>query len=325
MSAFLGLKMKYNYLIGLLTIPFLANANSNPSFSEVKIGFEAIHYSESLGEVAGLGRLEQSVSVMNPAIRQISYSGINENWGFYIESAATIATEIETETWGIGEFGDIQENAFKLKANEIGVKAAYNLSKAMQFTFGGKIYTSSFTRSNFKFVQPGANAFDKALIALADPSDDVVARFVLPGQGYDDRDSAQQNNPNYLVPVVSVSEDQMGVLLVAALRYDSHLADSFNKVSWYIDGELSTPMYSQTQNTQYETTTLTDSFNGYGVSAKAGVRYHVFDNMALMLGVDALYKERKAVTDTLDSGGRVRVPEIEYSNVAVTAGIHWSY
>ena len=87
----------------------------------------------------------------NPAIRQISYTGIDDDWGFYIESAATISTEIETETWHLAE----RYSVFKT-ANEIGFKGAYNFSKAVQFTLGTKFFTSSFTRSNFAFVQPGA-------------------------------------------------------------------------------------------------------------------------------------------------------------------------
>ena len=107
----------------LLLLPLSGSALAvNPSFSEVRLGFETISYSETLNDVAGFGKLSQSIDVTNPAIRQISYTGIDDTWGFYIESAATISTEIETETWHLAEFGDIQENAFKTKANEIGFK-----------------------------------------------------------------------------------------------------------------------------------------------------------------------------------------------------------
>jgi len=316
--------MKKILYITALAATCSVQAAKHPSFSEIKIGFETIGYSEALGDVAGLGALSQSIDVTNPVIRQISYSGINESWGLYIDSAATISSEIETETWSIGEFGEVQENVFTMKANEIGIKAAYNWSNALQLTLGSKIYTSSFTRSHFNFVNPGATAFDLALQNLAEPGEDAP-RFTLPGQSGDQAGVPIQNNPSYLVPVVAVSEDQMGILLVAGARYDSHLVDSFNNISWYAEGEISTPMYSRTQNTKYETTTLTENFNGWGASVRFGARYHILDNTAIIVGVDALYKERDAVTDTLDGGGRVRVPEIEYSNVSFSAGIHWSY
>ena len=80
----------------LLLLPLSGSALAvNPSFSEVRLGFETISYSETLNDVAGFGKLSQSIDVTNPAIRQISYTGIDDDWGFYIESAATISTEIE--------------------------------------------------------------------------------------------------------------------------------------------------------------------------------------------------------------------------------------
>lgn len=299
-------------------------ATPKPSFSEIRVGFENVGYSESLGDVAGFGALSQSINVTNPAIRQISYTGMNDDWGFYIESAATISTDITTETWYMGEFGAIQENAYKIKANEIGFKGAYNFSRAVQLTVGTKLYTSSFTRSNFAFVQPGAGEFDQALMALSDDPNNP-ARFTLPGMNAGGNTDEQQSYDSQLQPVISVSEDQMGILLALGARYDSRLEDSFNNFSWYVEGELSTPMYSEIQNTQFNTTTLTDSFNGWGAFARTGVRYQIKQHIAIMAGVDAYYKERDVVTKNLENGQRLRVPEVEYTNVSLTFGLQWSY
>jgi len=302
-----------------------ALANTQPSFSELRIGFENITYSETLSDVANLGRLSQSVSVTNPVVKQVSYSGINENWGFYIESSTTLSADITTEAWSIGEFGNIQENAFKIKVNDIGGKVAYHYSTALQFSVGSKIYTSSFTRSNFDFVQPGAYAFDQKLItlSLAENSDEI-ARFLLPSQNTSDADTPQQVLNNKILPVVSVSEDQMGVLITTGVKYDTRLQSSKN-FSWYIEGEVSLPVYTEVQNTQHNTTILTDYFNGWGVSARVGMRYHFTDNIALIFGVDGLYKERDTMTKVIDNGSRLRVPNIEYSNIAYTTGIYWRY
>ncbi len=309
----------------LFLLPFSSSVLAvNPSFSEVRVGFETISYSETLNDVAGFGKLNQSIDVTNPAVRQISYTGIDDNWGFYIESAATISTEIETEMWYMDDFGAIQENAFKTKANEIGFKGAYNFSQTVQFTLGTKFFTSSFTRSNFAFVQPGATAFDEALIALSDDPNNP-ARFTLPGMNSGNNTGEQQDYASQLRPVISVSEDQMGILLTIGARYDSRLQKSFNKYSWYIETELSTPMYSEIQNTQFETSTLTDSFNGWGVMGRVGMRYQVLSHIALIGGIDAQYKSRDIVTKNLENGQRLRVPEVEYSNVSFALGLQWSY
>ena len=117
----------------LLTSAFLSTtalAAPNPSFSEIRLGFETIEYQETLGNLAGITNLKQDASVTNPTIRQLSYTGIDDNWGFYIDSAATVATEIDTEVWSTSDFGAIQQNDFKTKANEIGFTAAYNITKA---------------------------------------------------------------------------------------------------------------------------------------------------------------------------------------------------
>ncbi|MCF2858811.1 autotransporter outer membrane beta-barrel domain-containing protein [Pseudoalteromonas sp. SMS1] len=315
--------MKYTFaLVGILG-SCNALAAPLPSFSEIRLGFETIDYNESLQDVAGFGQLSQSISVTNPAVRQLSYTGVDDEWGFYIGSAATISTEIDTETWSLRNFGAIQQNDFKVKANELAFTAAYNYHSAIQLTFGMKIFTSSFTRSNFRFVNPGATDFDNALKALPRDEGDPVPRFDLPGQAKDG-DDALQNNPASLVPVISVTEDQMGLLATVGARYDSKILQPNETISWYVEGELSTPIYSRIQNTQFETTTLTESFNGWGIMARAGVRYQLVEHIALMVGVDAYYKERDTVTEELN-GRRLRVPEIEYTNVSLTAGLQWSY
>lgn len=309
----------------LIMCCFSVCAEKNLSFSELKVGAENISYAEALADIAGLGKLSQSIDVTNPTVRQISYSGINEYWGFYIESSATVATEIATEQWSIGDFGEVQQNAFKIKANEIGAKVAYNFNRTLQITLGGKIYNSSFTRSNFAFIQPGAKAFDDALIALPRDEGDAVPRFNLPGQTLSDAQTPQQELDNDVSPVVSVTEDQMSVLLNTSIRYDTHMIKTDSDFSWFFEGEITIPLYNEVQNTQLKTVTLTDSFNGWGVMSSLGIRYHFAKDIALVLGVDALYKARNSITVYLENDRRVRVPDTEYSNIALSTGIFWSY
>ncbi|MGS0498139.1 hypothetical protein CWB85_12095 [Pseudoalteromonas sp. S1727] len=315
--------MKLFLLPSIILFSASIYATPNPSFSEIRVGFESVGYSETLGDVAGFGQLSQSIDVTNTTIRQVSYSGLNDDWGYYIDSATTFIPEIETETWSMGEFGAVQENAFKIRSSEVGAKAAYNFSQAVQITAGIKFFTSSFTRSNFSFVQPGADAFDQALMAISDDPNNP-ARYTLPGMD-GGHTGAQQDYTSNLSPVISVSEDQMGILLSLGARFDSRLQDSFNKYSWYVEGEVSSPMYSQIQNTQFETTTLTDNFNGWGVFARAGMRYQVLQHVAIIAGIDANYKTRDVVTENLANGQRLRVPEVEYTNIAYTFGVQWSY
>lgn len=319
--------MKKALILSSVLVSSSAIAAPNPSYSEIRLGFETIDYNEQLGSVAGLTGLSQSATVSNPAIRQLSYTGINDDWGYYIGSSATLATSIDEEVWSTDKFGDIQKNDFKMKANEIELTAAYNFSKAIQFTFGARIHTSSFTRSGFAFVRPGAEQLDEALKALRYTDEDtgveVVPRFDLSGQRKGANDPLA-DNPSYLTPVVSVTEDQLGFIGAAGIRYDSRLADAFNDFSWYAEAEVSTPIYSRVQNTSKAAVTLTDNFNGWGVMARAGIRYQLVEHISVMLGVDGQYKERDAISEEVNDQ-RSRVPNIEYSNVSISAGLQWSY
>ncbi|KNC68337.1 autotransporter outer membrane beta-barrel domain-containing protein [Pseudoalteromonas ardens] len=311
-----------------------AVAAPNPSFSEIRLGFESIEYSEALNDLSGLGRLTQDAKVRNPTIRQLSYSGINDDWGVYIGTAATIYPGLDTETWYVNDFQDpndsavthqfgaVQHNDFKLKSNEIAMSAAYNMTRALQVTMGGRIFTASFTRSDFRFAQPGAGQFDQVLQSAPRGDGDPVARFNLPGQNNTGTGDLE-GLPGNLQPAVSTTEDQLSIIAAAGLRYDSKLQEPSNKFSWYADAEVTLPVYTRVQNTRTIERTLSETFNGWGVQGRAGVRYQVFESIAVMAGLDVSYKERDAISES--DGSRRTVPDIEYTNISLSAGIQWSY
>jgi hypothetical protein len=320
-----NMPMNRSAVLLCFVLSFVARADVQPSISELRIGFENITYEEKLTDVAGFGKLQQSAQVINPMVRQLSYTGISAQWGVYIDSAATLASSVDEEIWSIEGFDAIQSNAFKMNANEIGVRLNYHFSSELEFAVGGRLSTFSFTRSNFAFVQPGAKQFDDALIALPRNEGDPVPRFLLPGQNVSDADTPQQDLNSSALPVVSVSEEQLALLMVASVRKDTRNTRANTKFSWYTEAEVTTPIYSQTQNTQFNTLTLRDSFNGWGITGRLGLRYHMSNTLALIAGLDCVLKSRSVVEKTLESGKRLRVPELTYSNISYSVGIHWVY
>ncbi|MFM9596986.1 hypothetical protein ACKI1O_47430, partial [Streptomyces scabiei] len=58
---------------------------------------------------------------------------------------------------------------------------------------------------------------------------------------------------------------------------------------------------------------------------RIGMRYQVMQHIAIIAGIDAQYKSRDIVTENLENGQRLRVPEVEYSNVSFALGGQWSY
>ncbi|ALU43736.1 hypothetical protein [Pseudoalteromonas rubra] len=326
--------MKKLLIMACCVMTGTAVAAPNPSFSEIRLGFESIDYSEALNDLSGLGSLSQDAKVRNPTIRQLSYSGINDDWGIYIGSAATIYSGLDTETWYVNgftdpndssvthNFGAVQHNDFKAKSNEIAMSAAYNMTRALQVTFGGRVFTTSFTRSDFRFAQPGAEQFDQVLQSAPRGENDPVARFNLPGQNATGA-GALEGLPGNLQSVISTTEDQMSIIAAAGVRYDSKLQDAFSDFSWYADAEVTVPVYTRVQNTRTIESSLSETFNGWGLQARAGVRYQVFKTIAVMAGVDAVYKERDSIS--ISDGVRRTVPDTEYTNLSFSAGIQWSY
>lgn len=311
-----------------LTSPVIASAKKDklPSFSELKIGAEHVTYSEQLANVGGFGQLKQSVSAISPTIRQSSFSSLNAKWGVYIEGASSMGPTIEKESWSIGDFGDVQQNDFQVQINEVSLKLSYQYTPSLQFTAGSKISTFNFTRSHFDVVTPGAKNIDDALIASGSTDEDGLPfRFLLPGQSPAPADVPLEGLGNTLKSAVSISENQLSVLIMGGIKFDTFIENPDAPLSWFAEAEASTPLYNLVTTTQIETVSLTDHFNGWGISGKIGGRYHLSSKIAITAGLDTDYQTRNAIADTLDSGARIRVPNIVYTNTSLYVGILWAY
>jgi len=283
------------------------------SFSDVEIGLERITYSEKLNNLAGLGNLYQSISVINPTLRNSAYIAINPTFGLYIDSNTSLASTIEKEKWTIDNFGPIQQNDFKIKHNEIAFRLSYQLTKRHSIISGLRYSNLSFTRSQFEFIQPGADSFNAAL-ALEQP-DNPNHRFTLPNGDISDR---YRTN-------IAISEEQNELIGLIAYRYEQNTHSELGDITWYTDMELGIPLYSATQNTTIEGETLTDNFRGYSIMGKLGLRYQLLNNISLLLSYNVHYKFRNTLTSTDTQGNSVSVPEIELTNNAVNIGLRWTY
>lgn len=291
------------------------------SYSDVEIGMEMIDYQESLGDLAGITSLSQSVDVVNPTVRNLSYSPISNTWGMMLEAASTLSSTITDETWTTSKFGDIQRNDFKIRGSDIGFKAVYHYSPSSQLLIGARYHSLSFTRSNFSYAQPGADDFNSYL-AGEYPDDDHV-RFFLPG-GPGIVHTFDSGVEKDFSRAVSVTEDQNDFLLVLGYRFDDNLTVEVDNLNWFVEAEMSVPVYSTTQNTTFQGEELTGSFNGYGLAAKAGIRYQIIKNTAITLSYHGQYKVRDEVEKIIGES-RVRVPDVTYSNQAFTLGLRWTY
>lgn len=291
------------------------------AYSDVEIGIEMVDYQESLGDLAGITSLSQSIDVTNPTVRNLSYSPINKSWGMMLEAASTLSSTITKESWTTSKFGDIQQNDFKIRGSDIGFKAVYHYSPSSQLLLGARYHGLSFTRSNFEYTQSGADDFN-AYLANEYPDDDHV-RFFLPG-GPGIVQTFNSGVVKDFSRAVSVTEDQNDFLLVLGYRFDDSLTVEVNDLNWFVEAEVSLPMYSTTQNTTFQGEELSDSFNGYGLAGKAGIRYQIIKNTAIVLSYHGQYKVRNEVEKTIGES-RVRVPDVTYSNHAVKLGLRWSY
>jgi hypothetical protein len=275
----------------------IAHAKTD-SYSELDIGFDHISYEETLSDLAQLGKdgkISQAVSVTNPTLRTFSFSEINDKWGLIVKGSSTLATSVAQERWKLGSFGTIQEDEFKLKYAEIGVALAYKWRANTQLVIGGTFTSSSFTRSNFEKVQPGAGRFEAAI------------------------------SPATFEPAVgAVNEDQYAFLATASLRYDTRLTRKNSPWSFYSELGANLPVYVAIQNTSIPKETLTDSFNGWGIYGDVGVRYHWSEKLSLKMGLHGQYSQRKEIEITADNN-RLRVPDINLTSLGLGLGISWLY
>lgn len=300
-------------LVGLLYANNILAGEKDLSFSDVEVGLERITYSEKLNNLAGQGNLSQSISVINPTLRNSAYIAINSDFGIFIDTNTSLASTIEKEKWSIENFGPIQQNDFKIKHNEIAFRINYQLTKQHSIISGLRYSTLSFTRSHFEYTQPGADNFNAAL-ALDQPNN-PNHRFVLPNG-----DISDQYRTN-----IAISEEQNEVIGLIAYRYEQNSHSELGDVTWYTDIELGVPLYSATQNTTIEGETLTDNFSGYSFMGKLGVRYQLLKNISLLFSYNVQYKYRDLTTSKDTQGNSVSVPEIELTNNAINMGLRWTY
>lgn len=273
-------------------------AAATESFSELEFGFDHITYQEHLSDVGRIGkdgRLEQSVSVTNPTIRNLSYSAINDHWGLIVRGSSTVATSLADEQWSVGSHGVIQENEFKLKQAEIGVALAYQLSQTLQIAGGANFTSSGFTRSSFTKVEPGASRFSAA---IAPATFDTFAG--------------------------AINEDQYTFLATLLLRYDTRTLAENSPWSYYAELGASVPLYVLIQNTSLPNDSLNDSFNGWGINGGVGARYQLNKKVSIKLGLHSQYSERNQI-QKMSGEARIRVPNISYTTVGAGLGISWEF
>ncbi|WP_017446769.1 hypothetical protein [Gayadomonas joobiniege] len=283
------------------------------SYSDIELGIESISYHETIEQFEGYGELKQSIQVLNPTTRNSAYIALSEKFGLYLDGAATFAPSIETETWSLGEFGDIQQNDFKIEQNELAFRVSYKMTEQHRVILGVRLSSLDFIRSHFEYVQPGADAFNAKL--KEDFPDDETKQFYLPGHGVEERYRSH----------IAVSESQDEFMGVISYRYEPNERPGVGNFSWYFGTELAIPAYSVIQNTTIEGESLEATFNGYSLMAKLGLRYQVVDHLSLLATVSGYYKYRDVVTKHYQGDAKVSVPEVELYNNAFTLGLRWAY
>lgn len=294
---------------GLLISTQTYAAQKLKSFSDIELGIETINYSEKLKDLAGYGQLKQDIAVYNITTRNSAYVAINDEYGLYLDGFASLAPSVQTETWSLGEFGDIQQNDFKINHNELAFRLSYKWTEQHRIISGFRLSSLSFIRSHFEFEQPGADEFNAQLEA------DGMEPFVLPNGDISDKYKSN----------VAISEIQDEFIALFGYRYEPNELPNKGEWTWYTGIEAGIPVYSITQNTTIQGETLNEFFGGYSLIGKLGLRYQLFDNLGLLATFTSYYKYRDVVKEDTGNGNSVSVPEVNFYNNAVTFGLRWSY
>lgn len=314
--------MKKIILGCLAATTFASGVNAAPkSYSSLEFGFETITYRE---DISVLGQdLSQDSKIINPIQHTVAYTALdNAAYGFYLESTSTLFENYETEEWSLGGYGPIQTNDLLMSSIDVKVLSAYNMGDQSQFLMGVSLFVLDFTRSSLARPSGGKSLHDDIVAGnydnfhSAEQVNDADCDADGPGDGDDDGEKG------FCMSEGSISESQNSIELLLGYHYDSNLGLS-NKFSWYAQGEFALPIWHRTTNSNFQGVTLDDFGGGWGLNARAGMRWSVTENFNLSLGAAANYKVRDQIDGTRDDGGSISVPNVEYTNIQFMAGLMW--
>lgn len=292
----------------------IAKEKSYPSLNSTQIGVQHIEYQETLSSFADVGDLSTKSSVTNVILFASSYTHINENWGFLLNTKSDVTKEYTKDFWDIDGYGEVQSNTTKFGLSDLVAQGVYHLEDGLIVKMGGQLKSLIVVRSNFEGIgnyqelNADIRSSDKYFL---DPSPPQIYKNAL-----------------------AVEEDLTYFNATLGVHYNSAFIQNRKRLSWNIGADLAIPVYSTAKNSALEQErgieTIDATFNGFEARLSAGLNYEIKKGIALTLNADYLvaqYQEMSTDFTVASSQGDIKrtaaIPDIEMSTAQLTFGILW--
>jgi len=122
---------------------------TNQSYSYLGLGSETLTYSETSDNFGGQ-TFESSFTGTNLVQKSGGYTGIGDQYGFFISTSSTLLAEEAEETWDFEGIGDVQKNQMSLKRTAIDLLGVFHFQNGHYLTAGTRYHSATFSRYDFE-------------------------------------------------------------------------------------------------------------------------------------------------------------------------------
>ena len=210
--------------------------------------------------------------------------------GFYINTASSLVSTAETETWNQQGNGAIQLNEAKAKLAELDIHLVRHFRQHPGFHagVGANVYSANFTRYAFRLTE-------NAPQGLA----------ALPG---------------------AVSEDVTNLSAVLGLYYDSFFRDPGSRLRLTGLVQAGLPLYFSVENSSLPGEAFTSSIDGgVDLGAKAGAGYRLSKNFTALASLEWRYRHRDKIIKKLSDGRVAEAPDNDLHSWRPVVGVAWAF
>lgn len=327
-----SLKYLTTFIVSLFCTATTYASFENTSYSYFGVGMDYISYQEKTSGF-GIYSFESSYTAFAPIQRSGGYTAIDNDFGFFINTASTLIASDKEEEWDINGFGVVQTDTMTVNRSDLQIMGAYQFQNGHYLSFGGQYHSTKYSR--FDFQSTNNTAAFNADIYVNDPTYlGLLARVNNPADnGVQDADGVEITTEAQLREVYSfdpevqsgvIFEDAVSVSAVVGYGFDSyHLGEKSGwRNMWHFT--LGTPLYESVLNTA-NNRSLTASFSG-GVDFQAHIAtgWQFNKNVSLLASLETNYIFRNEIRDKIGSQDLI-LPENTLHTITPQLSFYWNF
>ena len=270
----------------------LAAENKREGYSYLGVGVSSGDYTEQDDDLLGTGitlKTEAPVSALEQ--RSGGYVAHDSGWGFYIQTEATLGTNVNNESWAL-DGTQVQEDSFSFSKSELRVLISRQLTGRHAFLFGAGTQDISFTRFDWRL--------------------------------------SEQDQYQIEATEGSVSEQLFKIYLYSGLEWGHFFSSGEESgLNWQTQLVVGLPVYSQIINTSYGDDPINGGMDGYRVDASGQLAYRMNKNLMIGFSTRVTYEYQQEIeTGSIqlgDSHIKRALPENTLFMLNPSLTFYWSF